>query len=129
MLFTLNGLGFEYLWPNSAWMADKSVPLSICLALIGMQQFARTFLELKKRLPRGNLVSLALIGFFVLLGIASLVLPYRVVDAARLAPRCSSCVGVDRWSQVVVLRRGYVPAQAVHAGVGDVPARHHACSR
>src|SRR3546814_10385779 len=38
VLFTLNGLGFEYLWPNSAWWADKSVPLSICLALIGMQQ-------------------------------------------------------------------------------------------
>src|SRR3546814_9318079 len=55
VLFTLNGLGFEYLWPNSAWWADKSVSLSICLALIGMQQFARTFLELGKRFPRGNI--------------------------------------------------------------------------
>ena len=27
VLFTLNGLGFEYLWPNSSWLADKSVPL------------------------------------------------------------------------------------------------------
>ncbi|MBC7988459.1 MAG: hypothetical protein H7Y19_02605, partial [Luteimonas sp.] len=49
VLFTLNGFGFEYLWPNSPWLADKSVPLSICLALIGMQQFARTFLELPQR--------------------------------------------------------------------------------
>ena len=45
VLFTLNGLGFEYLWPESAWLADHAVPLSICLALIGMQQFARVFLE------------------------------------------------------------------------------------
>jgi two-component system, sensor histidine kinase LadS len=110
VLFTLNGLGFEYLWPNSPWWTDKSVPVSICLALIGMQQFARTFLELKQRFPRGNLVSLALIGFFVLLGLASLVLPYRVSTpfAARAV-----LVGV-LWIAVaclVVVRRGYVPAR------------------
>ena len=110
VLFTLNGLGFEYLWPNSAWMTDKSVPLSICLALIGMQQFARTFLELKKRFPRGNQVSIALIGFFVLLGIASLWLPYRV--ATPIAAR-AVLVGV-LWiavAGIVVVRRGYVPAR------------------
>ena len=28
VLFTLNGLGFEYLWPKSPWLADKAVPLS-----------------------------------------------------------------------------------------------------
>ncbi|WP_169447745.1 sensor domain-containing diguanylate cyclase [Luteimonas mephitis] len=110
VLFTLNGLGFEYLWPNSAWMTDKSVPLSICLALIGMQQFARTFLELKERFPRGNLVSLALIGFFLLLGIASLWLPYRM--STPIAAR-AVLVGV-LWiavAGIVVVRRGYVPAR------------------
>src|SRR3546814_1112197 len=90
VLFTVNGLGFEYLWPNSAWWADKSVPLSICLALIGMQQFARTFLELGKRFPRGNIVSLGLIGFFVLLGIASLWLPYRIATPDRKSTRLNS---------------------------------------
>jgi len=110
VLFTLNGLGFEYLWPNSAWMTDKSVPLSICLALIGMQQFARTFLELKERFPRGNVVSLALIGFFLLLGIASLWLPYRM--STPIAAR-AVLVGV-LWiavAGIVVVRRGYVPAR------------------
>ncbi len=110
VLFTLNGLGFEYLWPNSAWWADKSVPLSICLALIGMQQFARTFLELDKRFPRGNLVSLGLIGFFVLMGIASLWLPYHT--STPIAAR-AVLVGV-LWIAVaciVVTRRGYVPAR------------------
>lgn len=110
VLFTLNGLGFEYLWPDSPWMADKSVPLSICLALIGMQQFARTFLELRKRFPRGNLVSLGFIGFFFLLGIASLFLPYRISTpiAARVV-----LVGV-LWiavAGIVVVRRGYIPAR------------------
>lgn len=110
VLFTLNGLGFEYLWPNSPWMADKSVPLSICLALIGMQQFARNFLELKQRFPRGNIISLAFIVFFLLLGVASLFLPYRISTpiAARVV-----LVGV-LWiaiAGVVVVRRGYIPAR------------------
>lgn len=110
VLFTLNGLGFEYLWPGSPWLADRAVPLSICLALIGMQQFARTFLELRMRFPRGNVISLALIGFFVLLGIASLWLPYHA--STPIAAR-AVLVGV-LWIAVaciVVIRRGYLPAR------------------
>ena len=110
VLFTLNGFGFEYLWPHSTWLADKSVPLSICLALIGMQQFARTFLELPARFPAGNRVSLGWIVFFVLLGFASLQLPYRIA-----VPLASAAVllGVA-WifvATLVVLRRGYTPAR------------------
>ncbi len=109
VLFTLNGLGFEYLWPESPWLADRSVPLSICLALIGMQQFARVFLELPQRFPRGNWISLGLIAFFALLGVASLWLPYRI--STPLATR-GVLMGV-LWifiATVVVLRRGYTPA-------------------
>ncbi|MCY7313234.1 MAG: GGDEF domain-containing protein, partial [Pseudoxanthomonas sp.] len=110
VLFTLNGLGFEYLWPNSAWMADHAVPLSICLALIGMQQFARVFLELRQRWPFGDKVALCIILFFMLLGIAAVVLPYHlVVPVASAAVFPSIC-----WilvETVVVLRRGYKPAR------------------
>ncbi len=110
VLFTLNGFGFEYLWPNSPWLADRAVPLSICLALIGMQQFARTFLDLPKRWPKGNLVSLALIAFFVVWGIASVWLPYRI--STPVASR-AVLLGV-LWiaiASIVVLRQGYKPAQ------------------
>ncbi len=110
VLFTLNGYSFEYFWPTSAWLADAAVPLSICLALVGMQQFARSYLELPERWPAGNRVSLAVIGFFVLLGIAALWLPYRVTT-----PLASRAVlfGV-LWiiiATVVMLRRGYRPAR------------------
>ena len=77
-MFTLNGSSFEYLWPDNPWLANVAVPLSICLANIGMQQFARSFLELPKRFPRGNVVSIALIGLCLALGLASLWLPYRI---------------------------------------------------
>ncbi|MGY1409326.1 MULTISPECIES: sensor domain-containing diguanylate cyclase [unclassified Luteimonas] len=110
VLFTLNGLGFEYLWPNSSWMADHMVPISICLALIAMLQFARTFLELPQRAPRLNLVTIALIGFFTVFGVASVWLPYRI--ATPVASR-AVLVGVV-WivfASLHVLRRGYTPAR------------------
>ena len=110
VLFTLNGLGFEYLWPRSPWMADHMVPISICLALIAMLQFARTFLELPQRAPRLNLVTIALIGFFTVFGLASVWLPYRI--ATPVASR-AVLVGVV-WivfASLHVLRRGYTPAR------------------
>lgn len=110
VLFTLNGLGFEYLWPKSTWMADKAVPLSICLAQIGMQQFARHFLELKTRWRWGDRVGLAMIAFFVALGIASLWLPYRIAT-----PLASASVFVSiAWiavESIVATARGYKPAR------------------
>ena len=110
VLFTLNGYGFEYFWPESPWMADAAVPLSICLALIGMQLFARSFLELQSRWPLGNVVSLLISGFFTLLGIASTKLEYNV--ATPLAAK-AVLLGV-LWiiiAAVVMLRRGYRPAR------------------
>ncbi|MHC9085811.1 sensor domain-containing diguanylate cyclase [Luteimonas sp. RIT-PG2_3] len=110
VLFTLNGFGFEYLWPQSTWLADHAVPLSICLALIAMLQFSRTFLALPQRWPVGNVVTLAFIGFFLVFGIASIWLPYRI--STPVASR-AVLLGV-LWivtSTIVVLRRGYTPAK------------------
>ena len=110
VLFTMNGYSFEYLWPNAIWLANVAVPLTICMALVAMQQFTRTFLELSQRFPRGNIVSLCIIGAFMLLGVSTLFLPYRI--ATPWATR-AVLVGV-LWTviaAVVVLRRGYVPAR------------------
>jgi two-component system, sensor histidine kinase LadS len=109
VLFCLNGLAFEYLWPNALWLQDKSVPLSICLAQIGMQQFARMFLELETRWTFGNRVGLALIVFFIALAVVSLFVPYRVSTPLASAAVLPS-VGWILFVSVVSLRRGYRPA-------------------
>ena len=110
VLFTLNGLGFEYLWPNSTWLADKSVPLSICLAQVGMQQFARHFLELRQRWRFGDRVGLGMIAFFVVLGVASTQLPYRVSTPLAAAAVFISIAWIAI-EAVVVMLRGYKPAR------------------
>jgi two-component system, sensor histidine kinase LadS len=110
VLFTLNGYSFEYLWSKNPWLANVAVPLSICLAIIGMQQFARTFLELPNRFPRGNVVSIVIISFCLVLGVASLWLPYRIST-----PWATRGVIVSvLWTvtaAIVVLHRGYAPAR------------------
>ncbi len=110
VLFTLNGLGFEYLWPQSSWLADHAVPISICLALIAMLQFARTFLELPRRWPRGNLLLLGLMGFFILFAVASLWLPLRISTPVASRAVLAGVIGIVI-ATVVVLRRGYAPAR------------------
>ncbi|TKS53875.1 GGDEF domain-containing protein [Luteimonas yindakuii] len=110
VLFTLNGFGFEYLWPDSPWLADRAVPMSICLALVAMQQFARHFLELPRRWSLGNAISLGMIGFFIAFGIASIWLPYRTAT-----PVASGAVLVGvAWillATIHVVRQGYAPAK------------------
>jgi diguanylate cyclase (GGDEF)-like protein len=109
VLFTLNGLGFEYLWPGSTWMADKSVPLSICLAQVGMQQFTRTFLGLHERWRLGDRISLGIIAFYLLLGVAATQLPYNISTPIASASVFLSISWVAMLGLVVV-RRGYKPA-------------------
>ena len=110
VLITLNGLGFEYLWPDSSWLADHMVPLSICLALVGMQQFARNFLELKQRWRFGDRVAVGIIVFFLLLFVAATVLPYRTVTPLASAAVFPSICWI-LVETLVVLRRGYKPAR------------------
>jgi diguanylate cyclase (GGDEF)-like protein len=105
VLFTLNGLGFEYFWPHSTWLADKSVPLSICLAQIGMQQFARKFLDLRQRWPRGDRVSLGMIVFFV-----STQLPYYIAVPVASAAVFLSIAWIAAIT-IAVMRTGYRPAK------------------
>lgn len=51
---TLNGLAFEYLWPNSPRWGSTAVPALICFALMGMLNFSRTFLNLESHMPRAE---------------------------------------------------------------------------
>ncbi|HZH43560.1 MAG TPA: diguanylate cyclase [Lysobacter sp.] len=110
VLFTLNGMAFEYLWPDSAWMADHAVPLSICLAMLCMVQFTRTFLSLSRRWSWGDRAALALMAYFTLLGVFATYLPYHVAT-----PIASASVFVTiGWivaASLVALRRGYQPAR------------------
>ncbi|HEX5756793.1 MAG TPA: 7TM diverse intracellular signaling domain-containing protein [Arenimonas sp.] len=110
VLFCLNGLAFKYLWPNNIWLQDRCVPISICLAQIGMQQFVRHFLGLSQRWREADHFSLAMIALFVTLGIVSIWMPYRLATTLASALVLPSVAWIAIVS-VGMLRRGYTPAR------------------
>ncbi|GAB2505958.1 diguanylate cyclase [Pseudoxanthomonas sangjuensis] len=109
VLLSLYGLGFEYLWSRSSWLADRSIPISICLAQVAMQQFARHFLGVRERWRNGDFVSISVIALFAALGLASTAIPIRpATELSVLAVFISvAWIAVET---IVVLRRGYKPA-------------------
>ncbi len=110
VLFCLNGLAFEYLWPSSPWLANHAIPLSMSLVQMAMHQFARLFLELRDRWPAGDRLSLALIWFFAALGIASFWIPYRIsvqLGTISVFPGVLLIV----YQSIAAIRRGYAPAR------------------
>ncbi len=110
VLFCLNGLAFEYLWPSSPWLANHAIPISMCLVQMSMHQFARLFLELRDRWPLGDRLSLALIWFFAALGIASIWIPYRIsVQLGTLSVFPGVLLIV--YQTIAAIKRGYAPAR------------------
>ena len=110
VLFCLNGLAFEYFWPSSPWLANHAIPLSMAFAQMAMHQFARLFLELKERWRFGDRLSIILIWFYGLLGIASLWIPYRIavqVGTFSVFPGVLLVV----YQAYQAMKRGYAPAR------------------
>lgn len=64
--FSLNGLGFEYLWPESPRWGQMSIPFFLSLSLVAMLQFSRLFLQLAQNLPRVNTLLRASQGLLLL---------------------------------------------------------------
>ena len=110
VMFCLNGLAFEYLWPNSPWLANQAIPLSMAISQIAMHQFCRVFLELRERQPLADRVSLAFIAFFVLIGAASFFIEYR--DAVRpMTLAVFPGALLILWQAINAIRMGYAPAR------------------
>ena len=110
VMFCLNGLAFEYLWPNSPWWANHAIPLSMAISQIAMHQFCRVFLELEERQPKADKVSQALILFFVLMGVGSFFLEYRTVVRPMTLAVFPGALFI-LYLAINAIRQGYAPAK------------------
>lgn len=75
----LNGLAFEYLWPNSPAWGNIATPFFIGLGLSGVSQFTRSFLQLKNNLPKFDLVLRIYFWLLIAVMAASFFLSYSIV--------------------------------------------------
>lgn len=110
VMFCLNGLAFEYLWPDSPAMANHAIPLSMALAQIAMHQFTRIFLQLKQRWPLGDRLSKLLMGICALLGLLSPLMAYQhsVIPLTLMVFPSTLLILLQT---VRSIRSGYAPAR------------------
>ena len=110
VMFCLNGLAFEYFWPNSPWWANQAIPVSMAISQIAMHQFCRVFLELKERQPYADRVAQGLIAFFIAMGLASFFLDYRAAVRPMTLAVFPGALFI-LYLAITSIRRGYAPAK------------------
>ncbi|MEM9532673.1 MAG: diguanylate cyclase [Pseudomonadota bacterium] len=116
--FSLNGLSFQFLWPDDPTVANLSVVLLLPLAQIAMLQFCRSFLSLRTSAPTLDHMALALMLLLSIVSFAAFVLPYALVIRAGtffvfLSASLVIVGGVRAWSQGFESARYFVLAWAL----------------
>jgi diguanylate cyclase len=81
LLFTIfqvsiNGIGFQFLWPNQPWLNHLVTPLSLALVLASVNYFICEFFETKEFSPRLHLFLMIFLVFYIVMGISNIFLPY-----------------------------------------------------
>jgi len=110
VLFCLNGLAFEYLWPNSPWLANHAIPLSMCFSQLAMHQFARLFLNMKEMSPIANRIALGFIAFYCLMGLASIFVDYATAVKLTTYTVFPGIIFVLTQA-FIAIKKGYRPAR------------------
>ncbi len=105
----LNGLAFEYLWPDWPAWANHAMPLSMAIGLATMTQFSRSFLGLSRQRPGMDRVFLGFIALQVLMLVASPLLPYRTAILVETAS-VFFIVPLILHVAISLTRSGYRPA-------------------
>ncbi|TFH41348.1 MAG: hypothetical protein E4G96_05675, partial [Chrysiogenales bacterium] len=107
---TNTGLSYQYLWPeNHAW-GNMVHPFFLALANLLALQFTRTFLAIRARFPRGDLLPLAAMAICALLMPLSLLIEYYHASRATvMLTGCSMAILITMG--IVSLSRGYHEAR------------------
>lgn len=98
---TINGLAYEYFWPNSPQWGAAALPTLIFFALIGILNFSRTFLNLGAHLPRVNrwlrygAYMLGLLGVSAVVGDYAIMIKLATVSALITVVMVLCCGGIS----------------------------------
>ena len=107
---TLNGHTFQYLLPESVWLANRMLLFSASLTVWVALLFIRRFLDLRESLPWMYWTSTTFGWASAAIALVSLLAPYKVTIAlvvlVGIPANLTTFVGT-----VVLVRRGYRPAQ------------------
>ncbi len=104
----LNGISFEYFWPNSIWWANVNIPFFICASYLFGTQFTRSILNTGKLVPEMDRILKGIMLLAATVMLMSLTMPYAV--SIKLATFIILGVMVHIASGFMCTAKGYRPA-------------------
>ena len=117
----VDGLGSQYLWPNTVWLNEKGTLIFIGMTILSAILFTRKFLQTNVYAPRLNALLFSLQVFMLLPIISSLFLPYSMVVQALvwltlLVPTVLLYAGIIALKHHYVYARFYIIGWSVFLG-------------
>ena len=76
---SLNGLAYQYLWPNFPWWNNRSIPFLVAASFLGALQFCQTYLDTGKHITKLHKILSFLMGLLVLEMFLSLAADYSLI--------------------------------------------------
>ncbi len=101
-LASLNGVSYQYLWPNSIWWNDQSIVFFLAGVVLFAALFTINFLRIPEVFPRLSAAAIGVIVVSFLVLIATLLLPYPimirvVIGWAIIGISLAVSFGMYRW--------------------------------
>lgn len=75
-LMSINGIGPQYLWPNSIWWTNYSIPLLISILIMATAEFARLFIRVSEYSKSGNTILRIIFFSGITSGILTIIFSY-----------------------------------------------------
>ena len=79
---SITGLAYKYLWPESTFLAEHAILLSMSFAGFFTTLFTHALLEVRKKLPRHHLALMAVASIYLLYAPLSFLFEYQIVVRA-----------------------------------------------
>ena len=80
LMLSFSGYGFEFFWPDSPQWQNLSLPISLALLLASSVSFARTFLNLKEKVPLLGKLALLALPMAIIFGVLAC-MPHMLMPA------------------------------------------------
>lgn len=109
-MLCVNGLAYQYLWPNSTWWANRGLQFCLAFYSIWMLLFSCRFLRIENHSKPLYYVYQVMIGLSVLLVVATLTLSPAITIPLVVAVQQIQVLLIVL-SSIASVRRGYRPAR------------------
>jgi diguanylate cyclase (GGDEF)-like protein len=79
LITSIHGIGYRFIWPESAWLQERTPAIFAFMTMSFMLVFASHILELKKHNPKYQILFSILSVVFIIGTIACFIVPYAVM--------------------------------------------------